>query len=692
MQCPKCSKPIAPVMSRSRVAIDRCAACQGIWFDAGELPKFVKDKKLRAALWSENLESLRPSPDRPSCPRCSIDLFLGQITALGIEVDTCAHCRGIWLDGGELQALMKRDESHQKLALALEPANEAEPSALVQGARPKIPRLRFKIPSLRGTMLGVMGTLYGLLFALTIALIESGTVPNAIGVLGLIAFLWLQFFVSPWIMDWSLRLLGSLQWVEFESLPKHLQDFVKHVCNAHPMDVPRFGIIEDGTPNAFTYGRTRADARLVLTRGALKMLSEKELEAVVAHELGHVYHRDFIWMTVAQMAPILLHQIYRFCLRGGKNRSSGKKGKGEGALVVIGVIAYVGYLISNYLVLFMSRSREYWADHFASRVTGDANLLASALLKIVFGHDASGNSAGQTSVQAFGIFDLRNAKQMRLYAAQTGRAPADAAQTSSLLQWDLWSPWAWFQEIASTHPLPAKRLLALGLLAARQGKKPLVTFDRKQPETYWDEFVVDLFFGYLPLIAAIFALGGALYGAAAVGNSGALQAALPQAIRAAIQWFALGSLIRLLFTHRPGPYRMSSVAALLREVKVSPYRSIPVRVEGTILGRGSPGYLFSEDFTLKDPTGLVFLDYQQPLWIWNLLFSVLRSKKFIDQQVVVHGWFRRGPVPYIEIKTIHAKNGASSRAYTVYVSFAFNALIALIASKPVWNWLIPMLK
>ena len=75
-----------------------------------------------------------------------------------------------------------------------------------------------------------------------------------------------------------------------ENLPEYLDIFIRESCEKHNMQYPRIGFIDDGSPNAFTYGRTKNDARVVITRGILDLLTEDEVKAVVAHELGHANH------------------------------------------------------------------------------------------------------------------------------------------------------------------------------------------------------------------------------------------------------------------------------------------------------------------------------------------------------------------------------------------------------------------
>src|SRR5207344_416074 len=85
-------------------------------------------------------------------------------------------------------------------------------------------------------------------------------------------------------------------------------------------------------------------------------------------------------MTIAQLVPLLLYFVYRTALQG-----RGGKGEGGGYRAAVGVGAYVLYVASEYVVLWFSRTREYYADRFAGRVTGNPNALASALVKIAYG-------------------------------------------------------------------------------------------------------------------------------------------------------------------------------------------------------------------------------------------------------------------------------------------------------------------
>ncbi|MBW1744765.1 MAG: M48 family metalloprotease [Deltaproteobacteria bacterium] len=147
------------------------------------------------------------------------------------------------------------------------------------------------------------------------------------------------------------------------------------------MKNPRMGIIHDGAPNAFTYGHTPNNARIVLTQGLMDLLNEDEVKGVAAHEIGHAKHWDMLVMTAAYLVPLILYYIYRTLI---SIRSKGKDDS-AGPRLAIAIASYILYIVSQYTVLWLSRTREYYADRFAGEVTQNPNSLASGLVKIGYG-------------------------------------------------------------------------------------------------------------------------------------------------------------------------------------------------------------------------------------------------------------------------------------------------------------------
>ena len=109
------------------------------------------------------------------------------------------------------------------------------------------------------------------------------------------------------------------------------------------------------------------------------------------------------------------------------------------------------------------------------------------------------------------------------------------------------------------------------------------------------------------------------------------------------------SLVKFCYTHPAHGYPSDTVEGLLGEVKVSGIRSIPCTLRGTIIGRGNPGCIFDENFVIRDATGIVMLNYKQPLTVVNKIFALFRLPEYFSKTVTVRGWYRRSPVPYVEL-------------------------------------------
>ncbi len=120
--------------------------------------------------------------------------------------------------------------------------------------------------------------------------------------------------------------------------------------------------------------------------------------------------------------------------------------------------------------------------------------------------------------------------------------------------------------------------------------------------------------------------------------------------------------------------------AEFRVSEASVYRSAQT-VKGTVIGRGVPGYIFSEDFVMRDDTGIIFLDFRQPLAIWEWMFGLLKAGEYQGREVVVEGWYRRAPVPYIELKSIEM-GGDVTRSWVPLMNKL--TAIAIIAAGAAW--------
>lgn len=506
----------------------------------------------------------------------------------------------------------------------------------------------------------VMSLLFGLLFAIVSVAGYYLDLSFPIILVLTILIALLQYFISPYLADMIFR----IRWPKPGEFAE-FQQYIKEQCTLHGIKAPRLGVIDDGNPNAYTYGHHAGDARLIVTTGLLKMLNKKEVNAVICHELGHIKHNDFILMTVASTIVLLLYQLFSMLVRSRRS-GSGDRNKGGGSLFLIGIAAYVAYIIANYVALLLSRTREYFADQFSAEITQDPNSLSSALVKISYGLAAQTQEQKDDvkieGARALGIADPFQSKALALtsaalYGSYTKENMAKA------MRWDFWNPWALFFELKSTHPITGKRLKALGDEARKMHQVPAMTFDEKQPESYWDEFAVDMLVGSGFLISLI-AAAVLFYLYNNLAFSGA----------AFFTLLGLLGLLRLKFSYDMG-FKNYEVFDLVDEVKVSPIRGIPSIVTGTVIGRSIPGIVWDADFVVQDKTGFIVLDYRHPIPFMEFLFGSLRVPDLIGRKVQAKGWYRRGPHPYVEIFELASEDGRKVGTWT----YTFNQVVCFVS-------------
>jgi Zn-dependent protease with chaperone function/Zn-finger nucleic acid-binding protein len=657
MKCPNCKGiDLTPVMTRNGVLVDYCPRCEGVWLDRGEIYYFTKSPKYVRWRIKKGLKNSRIS--KKLNPHTHTPLTELPLRGDKLFIYYCLKTGGIWIDKEELEEMLEVKD----FFLRIEIDRNTYPTEFAP-----LKAISLHLPNLTLTSGFTLFLLYGLLSFVLIILVNLGYLASGLALILGVSIAVIQFLIAPFLMDLMLRFFYKVRWTPLEELPTHLQNFLKDICPKNNMKIPRLGIIYDGAPNAFTYGHTPDNARIVITSGLMDLLGEDELRAVVAHEIGHAVHRDMLIMTVAYVVPLILYYIYRTLIRvklKGKDKIAGIR-------YAVAIGSYVLYVVSEYIVLGFSRIREFFADWFAAAYC-DPSDLSSALVKIGYGLAGKGKkkedrSPQLESIKAMGIFDPTSALSLAVssYHPRYMGKDVDKETLRRVMRWDLWSPWAMYYELHSTHPLIAKRLLALSKQSESEGKTPYVSFKERRPESYWDEFLLDFFIVSLPAFA--FTLSVVLF---FINRD---------FIFLKLGVFLLGGayLIRVIFSYNFSFFPVMKISSLLKKVKVSGVRPVPCIIKGKIIGRGVPGLVWSEDFILQDNTGIMFLDYRQPLGIWNFLFGLLRAKEYVGEEVTVKGWYRRAPVPYIEIKSMESSEGKSN-CYVFNVKLAWGIFLMLL--------------
>ena len=523
---------------------------------------------------------------------------------------------------------------------------------------------------LLGISLITISLLYGLLAGIAILVCYFSNIPILYAIVLSIIILIVQFLISPFITDITMRWLYQ---TDFNAeIPDYLKSFIQKTCDENKMKYPKVGIINDGAPNAFTYGRTKNSARVVLTRGIFNLLNEEEVKAVVAHELGHAIHYDMMFMTFAQLVPLVLYAIYELTI---ENKGKDDDSKSQ----MIGYIAYILYIICQYIILWLSRTREYYADDFAIDATKNPNALAEALVKIGYGlsTNKTENKHSVAKKNTLGIFDPNASKSLVVNSYENGGVSKD--KIIGAMKWEMWNIWAKIYELNSTHPLISKRLQAITKRSKEFNQTPYIEFNLKKPESYLDDFFIELFIKYLPTISFILALIIVVWVLVTNHNLAFINnITLPKVLGFIGIIYSISLFIRLNKTHKNKDYKETDVASLLGEVKVSSITSIPCILNGRIIGRGNPGYIFNEDFIIQDNSGIIFLDYNQPIYIVNKIFALFKSPEYMNKEITVKGWYRRSPVPYVEIYS-YIIDGKEKKCHT-YTFIKILYIIILIAS------------
>ena len=304
-----------------------------------------------------------------------------------------------------------------------------------------------KVETVAGLTLAlIVGVIAG---ALGLALYLSG-VGGSFGVILALIFSGIIILIQWGIGPWVVKLISRAKPLKREQAPKIYAMLERLSMKAGLPKPPRLFVVNNRTPNAFAFGRTRSDANIALHTGLIEVLSPEELESVLAHELGHITHRDFIVMTVASIIPILFYYLAIIALSslGGGGGSRDRNRPNFLAVFVGGLLAR---LLGHVLVMWLSRVREFYADSFSARLTS-AKTLSKALVKISWGLVDKRGMNEALSCMYVGDVTGENAQRLAGFLEMDAENLEEAMTREKKRS---------FLEVFMTHPLTSKRILAL---------------------------------------------------------------------------------------------------------------------------------------------------------------------------------------------------------------------------------------
>ncbi len=163
----------------------------------------------------------------------------------------------------------------------------------------------------------------------------------------------------------------------------HLYQLVEKLAKTSNLPMPKVYIINEQQPNAFATGKNPKNAAVAVTRGLMELVDDYELSGVIGHELGHVHNRDILISTVAATMAgaiaFLANMAKWAAIFGGSNRDDEDGGSNPIALIGIAIFAPIAAMLVQ---MAISRTREYKADRFGAKVSGNPQYLANALRKL----------------------------------------------------------------------------------------------------------------------------------------------------------------------------------------------------------------------------------------------------------------------------------------------------------------------
>lgn len=287
---------------------------------------------------------------------------------------------------------------------------------------------------LTSRMLITMFLLAAVYLLFTVVLWRAGV--GFFGVAFVVAVMLLaQYYLSDRLVLWS---MGARE-VSPREAPE-LHALVERLSALADLPKPRVALVETAMPNAFATGRSPRRSVVAVTTGLLERLEPREVEAVLAHELSHIRHRDVAVLTLASFFATVASFIVQQFMFWGVPMGGDRDREGPNAFLLVYLVSLFVWVVSYFLIRALSRYREFAADRGAALLTGAPSNLASALIKISNG------------MQRIPTRDLRQAEAFNAFFI----VPALSGES--------------LMELFSTHPSLERRLRYLRELEREMGR------------------------------------------------------------------------------------------------------------------------------------------------------------------------------------------------------------------------------
>ncbi len=523
----------------------------------------------------------------------------------------------------------------------------------------------------------------------------------------------LVLLALPWLMDVWLRLVYGLQ----PLAPKALSDnspeatkLLRQRSRQWKVDPLKLGLLPLEAPLIFTYGHLRRTARIVVSQGLLRQLSDDEIAALYAVELGHVEQWSFGVLSGLVLFLQIPYGLYWGFAQVGDRlptwlrqspipaflRQRSLVSFLQGIAAVSSSLSYGVFWLLRWPLLWLSRTRSYYSDRAAAELTGNPNGLIRALLKIASG-TAQALQQQQKTPYALEAFELLAPLGYRT-AATLGSLGA-IAPFETVLEWERQNPQRHWLALNNAHPPTGDRLQLLALYAqfwqidselrwptlAKSAPAKIALLAGLSPPEQQRLLQQGMpFFGVFLGVCFAATLWFVGWLSDSLGNPGLAWMAGDRTLLlgCALLGFGLGTILRInrFFPDLPPASAgdRSTLPGLLSPTPALPIDSHPVRLSGQLLGRPGFSNALGQDLYLQTSQGLIRLHCCSPLGPLGVaLMPVTRPQPLLHQPVMVTGWFRRGLAPWIDVEMIRSGHRTNSQSFHPVWSTLVGSAIAL---------------
>jgi heat shock protein HtpX len=188
---------------------------------------------------------------------------------------------------------------------------------------------------------------------------------------------------------------------------------VQNLCHRMGLPMPKLYVIQEDSPNAFATGRNPSHSSVAFTYGILNLMSDSEIEGVIAHELGHVLHRDILISSVAATLAAGITMLARMAFWFGPRRDDGEDNGGLAGGLLMMILAPIAAML---IQMAISRSREYDADRASAKYVGSPYPLIAGLQKLESWSKRLPMDASPATAHMFIIKPFTGQSFMRLFS------------------------------------------------------------------------------------------------------------------------------------------------------------------------------------------------------------------------------------------------------------------------------------